>query len=88
VHGQQVFGGHGYIREWGQEQLVRDVRITQIYEGTNGIQALDLMGRKVVASGGAYYRCSPTRFASSPPRRRELDEFTKPLAAASTSSTS
>ncbi|WP_275043677.1 acyl-CoA dehydrogenase family protein, partial [Pseudomonas aeruginosa] len=42
VLGQQVFGGHGYIREWGQEQLVRDVRIAQIYEGTNGIQALDL----------------------------------------------
>jgi len=53
VHGQQVFGGHGYVREWGQEQLVRDVRIAQIYEGTNGIQALDLMGRKVVADGGA-----------------------------------
>ncbi|MGV6477703.1 acyl-CoA dehydrogenase C-terminal domain-containing protein [Azotobacter vinelandii] len=52
VHGQQVFGGHGYIREWGQEQLVRDVRIAQIYEGTNGIQALDLLGRKVVANGG------------------------------------
>ncbi|WP_077048405.1 acyl-CoA dehydrogenase family protein, partial [Pseudomonas sp. KK4] len=55
VHGQQVFGGHGYIREWGQEQLVRDVRITQIYEGTNGIQALDLVGRKIVGSGGAFY---------------------------------
>ncbi|TXH97786.1 MAG: acyl-CoA dehydrogenase [Pseudomonas sp.] len=53
VHGQQVFGGHGYIREWGQEQLVRDVRIAQIYEGTNGIQALDLLGRKVAANGGA-----------------------------------
>jgi len=52
VHGQQVFGGHGYIREWGQEQLVRDVRITQIYEGTNGIQALDLVGRKLPAKGG------------------------------------
>ncbi|KJK05865.1 acyl-CoA dehydrogenase C-terminal domain-containing protein [Pseudomonas tussilaginis] len=52
VLGQQVFGGHGYIREWGQEQLVRDVRIAQIYEGTNGIQALDLLGRKVVADGG------------------------------------
>ncbi len=52
VHGQQVFGGHGYIREWGQEQLVRDVRIAQIYEGTNGIQALDLVGRKVLANGG------------------------------------
>ena len=42
----------GYIREWGQEQLVRDVRITQIYEGTNGIQALDLLGRKVLADNG------------------------------------
>jgi alkylation response protein AidB-like acyl-CoA dehydrogenase len=52
VIGQQVFGGHGYVREWGMEQLVRDVRIAQIYEGTNGIQALDLMGRKVVANGG------------------------------------
>ncbi len=46
IHGQQIFGGHGFIREWGQEQLVRDCRITQIYEGTNGIQALDLVGRK------------------------------------------
>ncbi|WP_404363890.1 acyl-CoA dehydrogenase C-terminal domain-containing protein [Marinobacter sp.] len=55
VLGQQVFGGHGYVREWGQEQLVRDVRITQIYEGTNGIQALDLMGRKVVGSQGKLY---------------------------------
>ncbi|QHF28715.1 acyl-CoA dehydrogenase C-terminal domain-containing protein [Pseudomonas sp. R32] len=55
VHGQQVFGGHGYIREWGQEQLIRDCRITQIYEGTNGIQALDLLGRKLVADGGRTY---------------------------------
>ncbi|USD35722.1 acyl-CoA dehydrogenase C-terminal domain-containing protein [Ferrimonas sp. SCSIO 43195] len=53
VHAQQVFGGHGYIREWGVEQLVRDVRIAQIYEGTNGIQALTLVGRKVVADRGA-----------------------------------
>jgi alkylation response protein AidB-like acyl-CoA dehydrogenase len=56
VLGQQVFGGHGYIREWGMEQLVRDVRIAQIYEGTNGIQALDLMGRKVASNGGAYVK--------------------------------
>ncbi|MCY1284343.1 3-methylmercaptopropionyl-CoA dehydrogenase [compost metagenome] len=63
VHGQQVFGGHGYIREWGQEQLVRDVRIAQIYEGTNGIQALDLVGRKLVADGGAALRqfCAEAR---------------------------
>ena len=49
---QQVFGGHGYIKEWGMEQIVRDVRIGQIYEGTNGIQALDLLGRKVVKDDG------------------------------------
>ncbi len=52
IQGQQVFGGHGYIREWGAEQLVRDVRIAQIYEGTNGIQALDLVLRKVLKTGG------------------------------------
>ena len=44
VDAQQVFGGHGYIREHGMEQFVRDARITQIYEGTNGIQAMDLVG--------------------------------------------
>lgn len=52
VTAQQVFGGHGYVREWGMEQLVRDVRIAQIYEGTNGVQAMDLMGRKIAANGG------------------------------------
>lgn len=51
---QQCFGGHGYIRETGIEQIVRDTRISQIYEGTNGIQALDLIGRKVVLNAGAY----------------------------------
>jgi len=50
VLGQQVYGGHGYICESGMEQLVRDVRITQIYEGTNGIQAMDLLVRKVLGS--------------------------------------
>jgi alkylation response protein AidB-like acyl-CoA dehydrogenase len=50
---QQVFGGHGYIREWGMEQFVRDARIAQIYEGTNGIQAMDLCGRKLAQKGGA-----------------------------------
>ena len=49
---QQVYGGHGYIREWGMEQFVRDARIAQIYEGTNGIQAMDLVGRKLGANGG------------------------------------
>jgi len=52
VAAQQVFGGHGYIKEWGMEQFVRDARISQIYEGTNGIQALDLVGRKLGANGG------------------------------------
>lgn len=51
---QQVFGGHGYIKEWGMEQIVRDTRISQIYEGTNGIQALDLLGRKVVKNKGEF----------------------------------
>ncbi|WP_172152759.1 acyl-CoA dehydrogenase C-terminal domain-containing protein [Pseudomonas tumuqii] len=55
-HGMQIFGGHGYIREWGMEQLVRDCRIAPIYEGTNGIQALDLLGRKVLGSQGKLLR--------------------------------
>jgi len=54
--GVQVFGGHGYIHEHGMEQIVRDVRISTIYEGTTGIQALDLIGRKVMGSGGALLR--------------------------------
>ena len=52
-HCMQVFGGHGYIREWGMEQYVRDARIAQIYEGTNGVQAMDLVGRKFSLAGGA-----------------------------------
>ncbi len=54
--GMQVFGGHGFIREWGMEQLVRDCRISQIYEGTNGIQAIDLLGRKVLMDQGQKLR--------------------------------
>lgn len=52
TNAQQVFGGHGYVSEWGMEQYVRDVRITMIYEGTNGIQAMDLVGRKLAQNGG------------------------------------
>jgi len=52
VMAQQLYGGHGYIEEWGMSQYVRDARITMIYEGTNGIQALDLVGRKLPANGG------------------------------------
>lgn len=51
-HCLQVFGGHGYIKEWGMEQYVRDARINMIYEGTNTIQSLDLLGRKVLADNG------------------------------------
>jgi acyl-CoA dehydrogenase len=52
VKAQQVYGGHGYIAEWGMEQFVRDARIAMIYEGANGIQALDLVGRKLPRDGG------------------------------------
>ncbi|MEC7471746.1 MAG: acyl-CoA dehydrogenase C-terminal domain-containing protein [Pseudomonadota bacterium] len=83
VHGQQVFGGHGFIREWGQEQLVRDCRITQIYEGTNGIQALDLMGRKIVGSGGTMYQAFVDEIrAFVAGAGTDLNEFTEPLKAA------
>ncbi len=54
--GLQVFGGHGYVQDHGVEQLVRDARITMIYEGTNGVQALDLVGRKLPAHAGRYLR--------------------------------
>ncbi|AZZ90821.1 acyl-CoA dehydrogenase [Hahella sp. KA22] len=83
VLGQQVFGGHGYIREWGQEQLVRDVRIAQIYEGTNGIQALDLMGRKVAMNGGKFvelYAGEVADFIEANRDCSELQEFIEPLA--------
>ena len=52
VQAQQVYGGHGYIEEWGMSQFVRDARIAMIYEGANGVQALDLVGRKLAAEGG------------------------------------
>jgi hypothetical protein len=52
TNAQQVFGGHGYIEEWGMSQYVRDARITMIYEGANGVQAMDLVGRKLAQNGG------------------------------------
>lgn len=80
THGQQIFGGHGYIREWGQEQLIRDCRITQIYEGTNGIQALDLAGRKLVANRGEFYQhFSEEVHSFIREAGEELNEFTEPL---------
>lgn len=62
-HGIQILGGHGYIREWGMEQLVRDNRIAQLYEGTNGIQAGDLIGRKLTRSNGEYLQATHTELA-------------------------
>lgn len=82
VLGQQVFGGHGYIREWGQEQLVRDTRITQIYEGTNGVQAMDLVGRKTISSQGellAVFVADVDEYIVSLTNKRELSAFITPL---------
>ena len=84
IIGQQVFGGHGFIREWGQEQLVRDCRITQIYEGTNGIQAMDLMGRKVVGSQGKLYELfaqDVAAFIEANSSDEALRPYLEPLAA-------
>ncbi|MDP3847824.1 MAG: acyl-CoA dehydrogenase C-terminal domain-containing protein [Pseudomonas sp.] len=83
VHGQQIFGGHGFIREWGQEQLIRDCRITQIYEGTNGIQSLDLVGRKIVGNGGVMYKHFADEIkAFIGSADASLAEFVEPLKAA------
>jgi len=81
--GMQVLGGHGYIREHGMEQLVRDGRILQQYEGANGIQALDLLGRKVLATGGASLRSFTDQidaFCKQHENTPELKEFTAALA--------
>ena len=81
--GMQVFGGHGYIREWGMEQLVRDARISQIYEGTNGIQAIDLLGRKVLLDQGAKLRKFTKlihKFCQRYEGHPQLGEFVAPLA--------
>lgn len=85
VAGQQVFGGHGFIREWGQEQHVRDIRITQIYEGTNGIQSLDLIGRKIAANGGAFFKVYAQEindFIATQEGNAKMAEFINPLKAA------
>src|SRR5579863_95938 len=83
--GMQVMGGHGYIREWGMEQLVRDCRIAQIYEGTNGIQALDLVGRKMPMHMGRLLRrfFHPVdAYIRARMNRQDLAEFVMPLAKA------
>lgn len=81
--GLQCFGGHGYISEWGMEQNVRDSRIAMLYEGTTGIQALDLLGRKVLLTQGATMRPFTKvihKFCQAQAENAALEEFIKPLA--------
>ena len=92
----QVFGGHGYIREWGIEQILRDARVTMIYEGTNEIQAIDLLLRKVLPDGGAALagmleeletELDPGRAADLAVRHRfaQLKQLTQAISAAASS---
>jgi hypothetical protein len=79
----QVFGGHGYIRESGMEQFVRDARINMIYEGTNTIQSLDLLGRKVLSDNGAKLKKFGkliAEFVEEEGVHEEMQEFVNPLA--------
>ncbi|WP_137937961.1 acyl-CoA dehydrogenase C-terminal domain-containing protein [Chitinivorax sp. B] len=78
----QVYGGHGFIREWGMEQFVRDCRISQIYEGTNTIQALDLIGRKVLLDQGQKLRKFTKiihKFCEANGQDPQMKEFVEPL---------
>lgn len=81
TNAQQCLGGHGYIREWGLEQCVRDARIAMIYEGTNGIQALDLVGRKLSLNGGRALRLFNTEIGDFIKENsiEQMAEFTVPL---------
>ena len=79
----QVYGGHGYIKEWGMEQYVRDARINMIYEGTNTIQSLDFLGRKVLGDNGARMRKFGklvTEFVEEEGTDEAMQEFVNPLA--------
>jgi len=80
--GMQVFGGHGYIAEWGMEQNLRDARISTLYEGTTGIQALDLLGRKVLGSQGKTlmsFTAIVHKFCKANADNAALKEFIEPL---------
>jgi alkylation response protein AidB-like acyl-CoA dehydrogenase len=90
-HGLQIFGGHGYIKEWGMEQIVRDNRISTLYEGTTGIQALDLLGRKILLTRGKSLKafakevlvfCKDKSMISSNPHKRQMNKFIWPLSKA------
>ncbi|TDQ37295.1 phenylacyl-CoA dehydrogenase [Thiopseudomonas denitrificans] len=82
-HGVQIYGGHGYISEWGMEQNVRDSRISMLYEGTTGIQALDLLGRKVLMTQGESLKAFTKvvhKFCKSNEENEAIKEFVAPLA--------
>jgi alkylation response protein AidB-like acyl-CoA dehydrogenase len=82
VNAQQVFGGHGYVEEWGMSQFVRDARIAQIYEGANGVQALDLVGRKLPHNGGRAMRAfmeEVNGFTKKHMENEAMQPYTKPL---------
>lgn len=82
-HCLQVYGGHGYIKEWGMEQYVRDARINMIYEGTNTIQSLDLLGRKVLGDNGKKLKKFGklvTEFIEEEGTNEAMQEFVNPLA--------
>ncbi|MEX3582706.1 MAG: acyl-CoA dehydrogenase C-terminal domain-containing protein [Burkholderia sp.] len=82
-HAMQIYGGHGFISEWGMEQYVRDARINMIYEGTNSIQSLDLLGRKVLGDMGAKLKkfgAIVTEFVEAEGVKPEMAEFGNPLA--------
>jgi len=82
-HCMQVYGGHGYIKEWGMEQYVRDARINMIYEGTNTIQSLDLLGRKVLGDNGAKLKKFGkiiAEFVEDNGTDEAMQEFVNPLA--------
>ncbi|MFA8385690.1 MAG: acyl-CoA dehydrogenase C-terminal domain-containing protein [Pelagibaca sp.] len=88
VNAQQVYGGHGYIEEWGMSQFARDARIAMIYEGANGIQALDLVGRKLAQDGGkhvmAFFDMVKTFASETKGQDDAFDrDFLEPLKAAS-----
>jgi hypothetical protein len=84
---QQVYGGHGYIEEWGMSQYARDARIAMIYEGANGIQALDLVGRKLALDGGkhvmAFFEMIKTFIKENEANAALHKDFLVPLKAAS-----
>ena len=87
VMAQQMYGGHGYVAEWGMEQFVRDARIAMIYEGANGIQALDLVGRKLPSKGGravqAYFK-EVGSFCSAHKDNDDMKPYIEPLSKALT----